>query len=67
MGVCGSLMQDMVQIPEENTYFVTRLLLKTFGNNYFGSLGVESPHGRAIKNNAVTFAKGFAKDFAVGL
>ena len=44
----ASLMQNMVLIRKKNTYFVIKLLLKMFGKNYFGALGVESPHGGAI-------------------
>ena len=43
MGVCGnqrklflaSLMQNMEQIRKKNTYFVTKLLFKTFGKCFF--------------------------------
>ena len=46
--VTASLMQNMVQIRKENTYFVTKLFLGNFGRSSFGALVVESPHGGAI-------------------
>ena len=46
--VTASRMQDMVQIREKNTCFVTILLFRNFRKSSFGALGVESPHGGAI-------------------
>ena len=46
--VAASLMQDMVQIRKENTYFVTNLIFRNSRESSFGALGVESPHGGAI-------------------
>ena len=46
--VTASLMQNMVQIRKNNTYFVTKLLFKKCWKKLFGALGVESRHGGAI-------------------
>ena len=46
--VTASLMQNIVQIPTKNAYFVTKLLFRNVGKSYLGALGVESPHGGAI-------------------
>ena len=46
--VTASRIQNMVEIRKKNTYFVTKLLFRIFGNSSFGALGVESPHGGAI-------------------
>ena len=47
--VTASRMQNMVEIRKNNIYFVTILLFLNFGKSSFGSLGVESPHGGAIR------------------
>ena len=46
--VTASLMQGMVQIRKENTYFVTKLLFEMLEKVLWGDIGVESPHGGAM-------------------
>ena len=49
----ASRMQDMVEIRKKNKCFVTKLFFDFFGKSSFGALGVESPHGGAMKIYAV--------------
>ena len=56
--VTVSRMQKMVEIRKKNTYFVTILLFLKFWKKFSGALGVESPHGGAIKTNDTTHING---------
>ena len=47
--VAASFMQNMVQIRKKNTYSVTKIFVGNVGKSSFWALGVESPHGRAIR------------------
>ena len=42
-------MQNMVDVRKKNAYFATNLFLWNVWKNYFGALGVESPHGGAME------------------
>ena len=46
--ITASRMQNIVEIREKNTCFVTKTLFLIFGKSSLGALGVESPHGKAI-------------------
>ena len=47
--VTASRMQNMVQVRKKNVYFMTKILLELYEKSSFGAIGVESPHGGAIK------------------
>ena len=46
--VTASIMQNIVQILNKDTYFVTKVFSGNFEKSSFGALGVERPYGWAI-------------------